>query len=346
MLRGSWSDMKFEMFNLRQSPKSNRENEGEIIMELNPYLRLITPKRILFVIIGVAVFVSLATSFYTVEADEIAVVLMFGKVVRQAEPGLHFKLPFGIEKAENVQVRKVFKEEFGFRTLKPGKRTQYDPGDFGEESLLLTGDLNIADVEWVVQYKINDPEKYLFSVKEPEQALRDLSESVMSRVIGDRTVNEVLTVGRIEIAAEVEKHLQELLDLYETGLDVATVTLQDVNPPEKVKSAFNAVNEAKQEKERLINEAWRDYNHSVPKSKGLALQQISEAQGYALKRVNEAQGDADKFNSIRSEYQKAKEVTRQRLYLETMQEVLPLVKEIYIIDDKANSPIPILQLKE
>ena len=315
-------------------------------MELSQYLDFITPKRILFVIIGVAVLASLATSFYTVEANEIAVVLMFGKAVRETEPGLHFKLPFGIEEAKKVQVRKVFKEEFGFRTLVPGKRTQYAPGDFGSESLLLTGDLNIADVEWVVQYKINDPEKYLFSVKVPEQALRDLSESVMSRVIGDRTVTEVLTVGRIEIAAEVEQHLQELLDLYETGLDIATVTLQDVNPPEKVKSAFNAVNEAKQEKDRLINEAWRDYNQSVPKSKGLAQQQISEAEGYALKRVNEAQGDADKFNAIRAEYQKAKEVTRQRLYLEAMQEVLPQVKEIYIIDDKANTPIPILQLKE
>ena len=195
-------------------------------MEPNQYLHLITPKRILFVILGVIILISLATSFYTVEADEIAVVLMFGKSVRQAEPGLHFKLPFGIEKAEKVQVRKVFKEEFGFRTLKPGIRTQYDPGDFGDESLLLTGDLNIADVEWVVQYKINDPEKYLFSVKEPEQALRDLSESVASRIIGDRTVSEVLTIGRIEIAAEVEKHLQELLDLYETGLDIANVTLQ------------------------------------------------------------------------------------------------------------------------
>ena len=315
-------------------------------MELNPYLHLITPKRILFIILGIAVLVGLATSFYTVEADEIAVVLMFGKSVRQAEPGLHFKLPFGIEKAEKVQVRKVFKEEFGFRTLKPGVRTQYDTGDFGDESLLLTGDLNIADVEWVVQYKINNPQKYLFSVRDPRQALRDLSESVTSRIIGDRTVTEVLTVGRIEIAAEVEKNLQALLDLYETGLDIANVTLQDVNPPEKVKSAFNAVNEAKQEKERLINEAWRDYNQSVPKSKGLAQQQISEAQGYALKRVNQAKGDADRFNSIRSEYQKAKEVTRQRLYLETMQEVLPLVKEIYIIDDKATAPIPILQLKE
>ncbi|MCE2401509.1 FtsH protease activity modulator HflK [Candidatus Poribacteria bacterium] len=315
-------------------------------MELSQYLHLITAKRILFVVIGVAVLVSLTTSFYTVEADEIAVVLMFGKVVRQAEPGLHFKLPFGIEEAVGVPVRKVFKEEFGFRTLKAGVRTQYDTRDYAEESLLLTGDLSIADVEWVVQYKIKDLQKFLFFVRNPQRALRDLSESVMSQVIGDHTVTEVLTIGRIEIAGKVEQHLQTLLDLYETGLDVTTVTLQDVNPPEKVKSAFNAVNEAKQEKERLINEAWRDYNQSVPKSKGLAQQQISEAQGYALKRVNQAQGDADKFNAIRTEYEKAKEVTRQRLYLEAMQEVLPKVKEIYIIDDKANTPIPILQLKE
>ena len=315
-------------------------------MDLTDFLALITPKRILFVILGGLILVCLATSFYTVEADEIAVVLMFGKHVREAEPGLHFKLPLGIETAINVPVKKVFKEEFGFRTLKAGVRTQYDTREYLEESLLLSGDLNIADVEWVVQYKIKDPTAFLFSVRNPQLALRDLSEAVMSRVIGDRIVTEVLTVGRIEIAAEVEQHLQKLLDLYETGLDVANVTLQDVNPPEKVKSAFNAVNEAKQEKDRLINEAWRDYNQSVPKSKGLAAQQISEAQGYALKRVNEAQGDADRFNAIRSEYQKAKEVTRQRLYLETMQEVLPQVKEIYVIDDKTNTPIPILQLTE
>ncbi len=307
-------------------------------MELSDYMRLITPKRILYIVIGVVVLISLSTSFYTVEADEVAVVLMFGKVVRETEPGLHFKLPFGIEKAKSVQVRRVFKEEFGFR--------DNDPRDYPKESLLLTGDLSIADVEWVVQYKIKDPQDYLFIVRNPEFALRDLSEAVMSRVIGDRTVTEVLTVGRIEIAAEVEQHLQALLDLYRTGLDITTVTLQNVNPPEKVKSAFNAVNEAKQEKERLINEAWRDYNQSIPKSKGLASQQISEAQGYALKRVNQAQGDADKFNAIRSEYQKAKEVTRQRLYLETMQEILPKVKEIYVIDSNTNSPIPILQLKE
>lgn len=312
-----------------------------------PYRHLITPKRVLMVILGIVILACLATSFYTVEADEIAVVLMFGKSVRQAEPGLHFKLPLGIERAINVPVRKVFKEEFGFRTLRAGVRTQYDTrGDYSEESLLLTGDLSIADVEWVVQYKIKDPKSFLFFVRNPQRALRDLSESVMSRVVGDRTVTEVLTVGRIEIAAEVEQHLQQLLDLYQTGLDVATVTLQDVNPPEAVKAAFNAVNEAKQEKERLINEAWRDYNQSVPKAKGLAAQQISEAQGYALKRVNEAQGDADRFKAIRTEYQKAKEVTRRRLYLEAMQQLLPQVKEIYIIDGKTNPPIPLLQLNE
>ena len=311
-----------------------------------PYTQLITPKRVLFVILGVVILGCLATSFYTVEADEIAVVLMFGRSVRQAEPGLHFKLPLGIERAINVPVRKVFKEEFGFRTLRAGVRTQYDTRDYSEESLLLTGDLNIADVEWVVQYKIKDPKNFLFSVRNPQRALRDLTESVMSRIIGDRTVTEVLTIGRIEIAAEVEVNLQQLLDMYQTGLDVAGVTLQDVNPPEAVKSAFNAVNEAKQEKERLINEAWRDYNQSVPKSKGLASQKVSEAQGYALRRVNQAQGDADRFKAIRLEYQKAKEVTRRRLYLETMREVLPQVKEIYVIDAEANAPIPILQLKD
>ena len=317
----------------------------ELITRQN-YTRLITPKRILFGILGVVILVCLATSFYTVDADEIAVVLMFGKSVRQAEPGLHLKLPLGIERAINVPVRKVFKEEFGFRTLRAGVRTQYDTRDYSEESLLLTGDLSIADVEWVVQYKVKDPKSFLFFVRNPQRALRDLSESVMSRIVGDRTVTEVLTVGRIEIAAEVEQHLQQLLDLYQTGLDVATVTLQDVNPPETVKAAFNAVNEAKQEKERLINEAWRDYNQAVPKAKGMAAQQISEAQGYALKRVNEAQGDADRFKAIRLEYQKAKEVTRRRLYLEAMQDILPQVKEIYIIDDKTSSPIPLLQLGE
>ena len=312
--------------------------------DLQPYIRLITAKRVFWLVLILIAVVAAATSFYTVEADEEGVVLRFGEYVRSVPPGLHVKAPFGIEKAAGVPVRKVFKEEFGFRTLRAGIRTQYDSRDYSDESVLLTGDLNIADVEWVVQYRIAEPQKFLFEIRDAKQALRDLSEAVMSIVVGDRTVTEVLTVGREEIAMSVKQNLQELLDLYKTGLYIENVTLQDVNPPETVKPAFNEVNEAKQEKERLINEALRDYNESVPRANGLARQQISEAEGYALKRVNEATGDADRFNSIRQEYQSAKNVTRRRLYLETMSEILPKVKEIYIIDDETNSPIPILHL--
>jgi len=312
--------------------------------EIRPYLRLITLNYIVFALVAILALVILATSFYTVDADEVAVVLLFGKYARQTSPGLHFKLPLGIEKAIPVPVTSVFKEEFGFRTVRAGVRTQYDPRDFPDESLLLTGDLNIADVEWVVQYRISDPRKFLFEIRNGTLALRDLSEAVMRLVVGDRTVTEVLTVGRVEIAAEVKQRLQALLELYNTGLYVVNVTLQDVNPPEKVRPSFNAVNEAKQEKERLINEARKDYNQIVPKAQGLARQQIAEAEGYALKRVNEARGDADRFNAIREEYQNAKEVTRRRLYLETMSEILPTVKEIYVIDGQSNAPLPILQL--
>ena len=312
--------------------------------DIQPYLRLITPFRILLAILVLLGLVASATSFYTVEADEEAVVLLFGKNVGQTGPGLHFKLPFGIEKAIKVPIRSIFKEEFGFRTLQAGVRTQYDRRDFPDESLLLTGDLNIADVEWVVQYRIREPEKFLFEIRDARRSLRDLSEAVMRLVVGDHTVTEVLTVGRIEIQAEVKQRLQKLLEQYNTGIYLVNVTLQDVNPPETVKASFNAVNEAKQEKERLINEADTDYNQVVPRAKGLALQQISEAEGYAMKRVNEARGDADRFNAIRQEYQNAKEVTRRRLYLETMSEILPAVKEIYVIDGKSNAPIPILQL--
>ena len=318
--------------------------QGQPWDEMQPYFRLITPKRIILVIvILLAIAVSL-TSMYTVEADEVALVLRFGKYIDTTQPGLRFKLPFGIDQVIGVPVERIFKEEFGFRTLRAGVRTQYDPRDYSDESLLLTGDLNIADVEWVVQYQISGPRKFLFAIRDATRSLRDLSEAVMRTIVGDRTVTEVLTVGRIEIAADVKQRLQELLDRYNTGLLLVNVTLQDVNPPETVKPSFNAVNEAKQEKEKLINEARKDYNESVPKAKGVAKQQILEAEGYALKRVNEARGDADRFNAIRREYQNAKAVTRRRLYLEAMNAVLPKVKEIYVIDGKSNSPLPILQL--
>ena len=318
--------------------------QGQPWDEMQPYFRLITPKRVILVIVILLAVAMALTSMYTVEADEVAVVLRFGKYIDTTPPGLRFKLPLGIDQVIGVPVQRVFKEEFGFRTLRAGVRTQYDPRDYSDESLLLTGDLNIADVEWVVQYQISEPRKFLFDIRDVTRSLRDLSEAVMRTVVGDRTVTEVLTVGRIEIAAEVKQRLQELLDLYNTGLLLVNVTLQDVNPPETVKPSFNAVNEAKQEKEKLINEARTDYNESVPKAKGVARQQILEAEGYALKRVNEARGDADRFNAIRQEYQNAKAVTRRRLYLEAMNAVLPKVKEIYVIDSESSAPLPILQL--
>lgn len=313
--------------------------------EIKPYLRLVTFKRAFIVIIGVLTLAVLFTSFYTVDTDSVAVVLRFGKYIKETEPGLHFRLPLGIERAINVPVKKLLKEEFGFRTLRAGIRTQYDPRDYPAESLLLTGDLNIADVEWVIQYKIERPKEYLFAIRSSRQALRDLSEAVMSTVVGDRSVTEVLTVGRAEIVADVHLLLQQLLDEYQTGLDITSVTLQNVYPPKSVKPAFNDVSEAMQEKDRSINEAKSDYNQAVPKAEGEAKRLISEAEGYALKRVNEARGDADRFNAIWQEYQDAKDVTRRRLYLETMSEILPKVSEIYIIDGQYNSPIPILQLK-
>ena len=319
-------------------------NPTEFLDALQPDLNRFSAKHFIWVIIAVLILYGFATSVYTVPEDSKAVVLRFGKDVRQEEPGLHFKLPVGIEKHYPVPVKRIFKEEFGFRTLKASVTTQYDSRDYPSESLMLTGDLNIADVEWVVQYKILDPRQYMFAIRDPQQALRDLSESVMRLVVGDQTATQVLTVGRSEITGEVEQKLQDLLNLYQTGLRVESVTLQDVNPPDAVKPAFNSVNESKQEKEKLINEARRDRNTTVPKATGLAKQQVTEAEGYALKRVNQAQGDADRFISILNAYKNAKEVTRQRLYLESMGEVLPTVEEVYVIDGKSNSPLPILQL--
>jgi len=319
-------------------------NPTEFLDALQPDLNRFSAKHFIWVIIAVWILYGFATSVYTVPEDSKAVVLRFGKDVRQEDPGLHFKLPVGIEKHYPVPVKRIFKEEFGFRTLKASVTTQYDSRDYPSESLMLTGDLNIADVEWVVQYKILDPRQYMFAIRDPQQALRDLSESVMRLVVGDQTATQVLTVGRSEITGEVEQKLQDLLNLYQTGLRVESVTLQDVNPPDAVKPAFNSVNESKQEKEKLINEARRDRNTTVPKATGLAKQQVTEAEGYALKRVNQAQGDADRFISILNAYKNAKEVTRQRLYLETMGEVLPTVEEVYVIDGKSNTPLPILQL--
>lgn len=292
----------------------------------------------------IAFLILIFSSFYTVEANEVGVIRRFGKYVRQTKPGLHFKLPFGVESATMVPIKKISKEEFGFRTVEAGIRTRYAQAEYDEESLMLTGDLNIADVEWIVQYKIKDPLNYLFAIRKPEDTLRDSSESVMRLVVGNKTVSDVLTIGRIAIAQAVEEKLQELLDQYKTGLHVVTLKLQNVNPPKSVKPAFNAVNEAKQEKETAINQAKSQYNEVIPEAKGEAKRTIAKAEGYALKRVNEAEGDANRFKAIWEKYRNAKEVTKRRLYLEMMEKVLPEISDIYIVDSEQKGLVPFLQL--
>jgi membrane protease subunit HflK len=315
-------------------------------IEVGEKIYTISGRVISRLVLLVVVIIFIASGLYSVDADEVGIIQRFGKYVRQTTPGLHLKIPFGVETVKKVKIQKVFKEEFGFRTLKADIRTQYSSKKFLDESLMLSGDLNVAEVEWIVQYKIKDPYKYLFKIKDPVETLRAMSEAVVRRVVGDQGVTEVLTVGRIEIAKEVEVGLQELLDLFNSGIHVVTVKLQDVNPPEPVRPAFNEVNRAKQDKERMINEAWEDYNKRIPRAKGEAEQMIAEAQGYATKRVNRAYGDVALFNEVYREYRRAPDVTRRRLYLETMNEILPGIQEIYIVDEAQQSILPLLELRE
>jgi len=300
--------------------------------------------KIQLIIGGVLILILAMTSFYTIDPEETGLVLRFGKFVRATDPGLHFKMPFGVERVLKVPIQRQLKEEFGFRTVKAGVKSQYSVKPYQDESNMLTGDLNAAVVEWVVQYRIVDPYKYLFQVRNVEKTFRDMSEAVMRKVVGDHIVNEVLTVGRAQVALQVTVDLQELCDQYETGIKVDQVVLQDVNPPDPVKPSFNAVNEAQQEKEKLINLAQSEYNREIPKAKGAALQTIQEAEGYALDRVNRSQGDALRFTAIYDAYRQAPEVTRTRMYLETMTEVLPQVQSKIIVDDGLKGVLPLLNL--
>jgi len=296
--------------------------------------------------IVVLAVILLVSSFYTVDPEQVGLVLRFGKFVRSTDPGLHVKLPFGIESVTKVPVQRQLKQEFGFRTARADVRTQYSGANYTQESGMLTGDLNSAQVEWVVQYRVVDPYKYLFRVRNVTETFRAMSEAVMRKVVGDRTVNEILTVGRQEAADLAKQELQELCDQYETGIKVEQVVLQDVNPPDAVKPSFNEVNQAQQEKEKLINEAQSEYNKVIPKAKGQALQTVQEAEGYALDRVNRASGDSARFVSLYDAYMKAPEVTRKRIYLETMNDVLPKVERKIVVDDKVKGLLPLLNLNE
>ena len=300
-------------------------------------------------VLAVLVLVGLGawTAYYTVPSDSVAVVQRFGKYLKDVPPGLHFKLPLGIDKATIVPVKRQLKQEFGFTT--PGATDPYQSPRGGEretklETEMVTGDLNAALVEWVVQYRISDPVKFLFEVREPSETLRYVSESVMREVVGDRTVDEVITIGRQEIESEALAKMQELSTKYAMGISIDQVQLKNINPPLPVQESFNEVNQAQQEKEKLINEARRDYNKVIPLAEGEKDQRIREADGYRLKRINEAEGDVARFSALLGEYRKAPEVTRRRIYIETLQEVMPGIRSKIIVDEQTRSILPLLNL--
>ena len=287
--------------------------------------------------------VGVSTVYYTVPSDSVAVVQRFGKYLKDVPPGLHFKIPLGVDKATVVPVKRQLKQEFGFTT--PGAGDPYQsPQDGKKETEMVTGDLNAALVEWVVQYRISDPVKYLFEVRSPGATLRHVSESVMREVVGDRTVDEVITVGRQEIETDALVKMQALTTKYTMGISIDQVQLKNINPPEPVQASFNEVNQAQQEKEKLINEARRDYNKVIPLAEGEKDQRIREADGYRLKRINEAEGDVARFSALLAEYRKAPEVTRRRIYIETLQQIMPLVRTKIIVDEQTTGILPLLNL--
>ncbi|MDZ7695068.1 MAG: FtsH protease activity modulator HflK [Balneolaceae bacterium] len=305
------------------------------IKKLGNHLKLI--------IFGVVIFALAFASFYTVDPEEVGVVMRFGEFTRTAESGLNFKIPL-VEEVQIVPVERQLKLEFGYRTTSAGVQSTYQKEGYRDESLMLTGDLNLADVEWVVQYRVDDPYQFLFKVRNPDQTLRDMSEAVVRQIVGDRTVNEVLTVGRAEVATRAGVMIQSICDEYENGIRVEQVVLQDVNPPETVKPSFNEVNEAQQQRETLINEAKSAYNRVIPRARGQAQETIQKAEGYAVDRVNRSEGEVARFNALYSEYLKAPEVTKQRLYLETLEEILPRIGNKIVTDQNGNNVLPLLQM--
>jgi len=299
-----------------------------------------------WVLIAAGLLLLVVTGYYQVEPDEVGVVQRFGRYARTADPGPHVKLPLA-ETVTKVPVQRQLKMEFGFRTLHAAQRSEFAPPtpETLGEAVMLTGDLNVAVVEWIVQFRIRDARAYLFHVRDVPETFRNMSEAAMRQVVGDHSVDEVLTIGRESIALQAKEELQRLCNLYGIGIEVQQLVLQDVNPPDAVKPAFNEVNQATQEKERAINEAWADYNKVVPRAKGEAEQAVRAAEGYSIERVNNAEGDARRFEALYAEYRKAPAVTRKRIYLETMATLIPKVGRKLILDEKARGILPLLQLE-
>jgi modulator of FtsH protease HflK len=335
MAQGGWSQGPFDVGGAR----------GGVRM---PNLPPVSPTMVRWGVIVIALLALLYTSYYQIEPDGVGVIQRFGKYIGTTQPGPHLKLPFGIDRVTPVPVQQQLKQEFGFRTRRAGKETEYAPQTpaMQAESLMLTGDLNVAVVEWIVQYRIENPTAYLFHIRDQRETFRYMTEAAVRKIVGDHSVDEVITIGREKIAREAKDELQRLCKLYGIGIEVQQVVLQDVNPPDPVRPAFNEVNQAIQEKERAINEAWAEYNKAVPRAKGEAEQAVRAAEGYAMERVNNAQGDAKRFEAVYEEYRKAPAVTRKRLYLEAMSTLLPKLGKKVIIDEKAKGILPLLQLEQ
>lgn len=313
------------------------DNQKTVRDRLTHFLPVSTP----FTLPVLVVLIGVWTSFFTIPAESEGIILRFGKYINKVPPGLHYKLPFGIDSVIAVPTQRQQKLEFGFST--PGFTNPDQSGAESEkEKSMVTGDLNSALVEWIVQYRITEPETYLFEVREPGQTLRDLSESVMREVVGDRTVDEIITIGRQEIEETVLSRTRELANRYRLGITINQVQLKNVNPPVPVQPSFNEVNRAQQDRENLINLANGDYNKAVPRARGAADQKIREAEGYRFKRINEAEGDARAFSNVLEQYVKAAEVTRTRIYLETLGYVLPQARQQIIVDDKIQQILPML----
>ena len=284
----------------------------------------------------------LATSVFIVDQTEQAVITRFGKFIAIRDPGLHFKLPFGIDRNYTVKVTTVFTEEFGFRTTRGGNTPSYSTQ--GVESIMLTGDLNIVDIEWIIQYRVVDPKAWTFNVNERQETIRDVSRSAINMLVGDRAIMAIMGVERSAIEMEAQVIMNDTFNKFKLGIDVIAVKLQNVTPPSGVQEAFEDVNKAMQDRERLINEGQQAYNEQIPRAKGEANRIIQVAEGYAVERVNRARGDVERFNAVYNEYRNARDITRQRLYYEMIEEVFKNEQGMTIIDRNLNNFLPLMNL--
>jgi len=320
----------------------------EILIWLRERFRGRSPggRPILMIIVAAVVLLVGLNSYYVVDPQETAVVQRFGKFTHTADAGLHFKIPFGVETVRKVLTGRVLQREYGYRTVQPDVRSKFVEKGFEEESLMLSGDLNVVNLTWTVQYKIKDPVQYLFRVNNVELTLDDISESVVRRIVGNRYADEVLTVGRASITDQARTEIQDIIDLYQTGIQIVTVKFQNVNPPKQVEAAFNEVSEAGQEKERMINEAQQAYNQKIPKAVGEARQTITQAEGYATEKVNRAEGEIKRFLDILAEYRKSPEVTRRRMYLDSIEGLMGRIDHLYVIDENQKGLLPFLDMNK